>query len=283
MHILITGANGQLGMSLRKIAGEYPSHSFVFTDLPEADITDRSSMALLIDKVIPDVIVNCAAYTAVDRAEGEPEIAESINSGGPSVLASLAKERGAALIHISTDYVFDGTAAKPYRENDPVNPATIYGKTKLAGERAVEASGADAAVIRTAWLYSEFGNNFVKTMLRLACEGRDISVVNDQTGSPTYATDLARAVMAVIGKGIKGYQVYHYSGSGQTTWYGFAKKIFTLAGRTVNVAPVPTSGYPTAATRPPYSVLDTSKIQNAGAAVRPWEESLEECLKIIAG
>lgn len=279
MNVLVTGADGQLGMSLRKIAGEYPSCAFMFAGFPEYDVADAGCMASLIESAKPDVIVNCAAYTAVDRAESEPDEARRTNALGVAVLASLARERGIGLVQISTDYVFDGTSRRPYKENDAVNPHTVYGLTKLEGENAVRESGADTVIVRTSWLYSEFGNNFVRTMLRLAEEKEFLKVVDDQRGSPTYATDLARAVIVLINKGLKGFDIYHYSGCGDTTWYGFAKEIFSLAGKRAGVIPVATADYPSAAHRPLYSVLDTAKIRGTGAIVRPWRESLAECLR----
>lgn len=281
MKILITGADGQLGRSLRKIAPEYPQHGFVFTDLPEADITDREAMEALAGRHEPDAIVNCAAYTAVDRAEGDPDTAMSINRDGPAVLGALAARRGIPLIHISTDYVFDGRAARPIGEEDTPAPLGVYGRTKLAGEDAVRSSGCDAAVVRTAWLYSEFGHNFVKTMLSLGAQGKDISVVDDQTGCPTYATDLARALLVVLERGVHGFRVYNFCNAGQTTWYGFARKIFDLAVMPVLLRPVSTAEYPTAALRPPYSVLSTERIRAIGAVTPEWEESLARCLRII--
>ena len=281
MKILVTGANGQLGRSLQKIAGGYPHHTFVFTDLPEGDIADLSAMAALFDAAAPEAVVNCAAYTAVDRAESEPEAAERVNCRGAQVLANLALERRAKLVHISTDYVFDDTGRRPLRESDPTGPQGIYGVTKLAGERAVQASGCDAAVIRTAWLYSEFGNNFVKTMLRLAKEGKSIRVVSDQTGSPTYAENLAHAVLKVIEHGITGFNLYHYADDGAVSWYEFARMIFDGTGDKIFVEPIATSDYPTAARRPAYSVLDTAKIRGIGAAVPHWRKSLQKCLKTI--
>lgn len=274
---MVTGANGQLGMSLRKISGGYPSHEFIFTDLPEGDITDADTIGRVVGDGV-DVIVNCAAYTAVDRAESEREAAERVNAVGPAVLASVAARYGCRLVHISTDYVFGGDGCRPYTETDTPAPRSVYGCTKLAGEEAVRRSGADAVVVRTAWLYSEFGHNFVKTMLRLADEGKPLRVVDDQRGTPTYATDLARAVMTLVENGIKGFEVYHYTDGGNTTWYGFASAIFRMAGMHVAVEPIPTSAYPTPASRPAYSVLDTSMIMAAGAVVPDWQHSLGVCL-----
>lgn len=281
MRILVTGANGQLGMSLRKIAARYPQHDFVFTDLPEADITDRAVMEKTVKEVAPDALVNCAACTAVDRAESEPEAAAKLNAAGPEILSSLAVRYGFTLAHISTDYVFDGRSRAPYKEADTPAPLNVYGTTKLEGERAIELSGADVVVVRTSWLYSEFGGNFVKTMLRLAGEGKEINVVDDQTGSPTYATDLARAVVALLEKKEKGFRIYNYAGGGEVTWYGFACMIFSLTGLDVPLRPVSSRDYPAVARRPSYSVLDTALVKGIGLEVRPLETSLGECLRAM--
>ena len=278
MKILVTGGNGQLGKSLQKIAPEYPDHEFFFCDLPEGDITDRDRMAGLINETGAEIIVNCAAYTAVDKAEEEPEAARSVNTYGPEVLASLAGEYGIKIVHISTDYIFDGVSARPYREDDAANPRTVYGRTKLEGEIALRMSGVDAAIIRTSWLYSEYGANFVKTMLRLAGDGRDIRVVDDQTGCPTYATDLARAIVAVIEEGEEGIKIYHYSNEGSTTWLGFAREIFHQAGQKPLLDGISTAEYNAKAHRPAYSVLDTSAIKSIGVEIRNWKEALAECL-----
>ena len=281
MVILVTGANGQLGLSLQKIAPEYPAHRFVFTDLPEGDITDAGRMEALVAGCGAEAIVNCAAYTAVDRAESDEAAAGRINADGPAVLAELAVRHGCRLIHVSTDYVFDGNGQSPYREEDAVGPVSVYGRTKLAGEERVCRSGGAGAIVRTAWLYSEFGNNFVKTMLRLAGEGRTLRVVDDQYGTPTYATDLARALMVLVERSGEGMELFHYTDDGQTTWYGFAVEIFRQAGLPVEVVPVDTAGYPTAAKRPHYSVLAKEKIMEAGAAVPPWREALRRCMDLL--
>lgn len=281
MRILITGGNGQLGQSFAKVAEEYPAHGFFYADLPELDITSQASVAAAISEFRPDVIVNCAAYTAVDRAESEPEAARAINADGARIVAEAASREGIKLVHISTDYVFDGTASRPLREEEPVAPLGVYGRTKLEGEQVVRASGAAAAVVRTAWLYSEFGANFVKTMLRLASERREVNVVDDQRGSPTYAPDLARAVMRVIENGVSGFEIYHFAGSGVTSWCGFAAEIFRLAGSGVKLNPITTAEFPTAAPRPAYSALDTSKIASVGAVVPSWKDSLKICIENI--
>lgn len=278
MTIGVTGANGQLGLSLKKIAGEYP-HTFVYSDLPELDITDTAAVERWVDGNHIERIVNCAAYTAVDRAESEPDAAWRVNALGPQVLAEVCAGRDIPLIHVSTDYVFDGTARRPYTEADTPHPLGIYGTTKRQGEIAVEQSGCRARVVRTSWLYSEFGHNFLKTMLRLGAEKERLTVVDDQHGSPTYAPNLARTILHLAENETENYDVYHYCDAGETTWYAFARTIFRLTGNPIPVAPIPTSDFPTAARRPAYSVLDTSKIRGAGVAVPPWEKGVEECLK----
>ncbi len=283
-----------MGQSMAKIAGEFPAYRFVFSDLPEADITDEGAMRRLVEVSRAQAIVNCAAYTAVDRAETEPHVAEAVNTHGPRILSAIAGERGIPLVHISTDYVFDGRGSAPLREDDATGPLNVYGRTKLDGERAVMASGANALIIRTSWLYSEFGSNFVKTMLRLSETRSEIDVVDDQVGSPTYAEDLARAVMTLLGKGMgkyidmgkericNGAKLYHFSNRGEISRAGFAAEIFRLAGRQVRVNSVATLQYPTPAVRPLWTALDTSRIEAAGVAVPDWRESLSRCISELA-
>lgn len=270
-----------MGLSLRKIGVEYTQYRFLFTDLPEGDITDKAAVESLIEKERITQIVNCAAYTAVDRAESDQDTARKINALGPAVLAGIAREKGIKLIHISTDYVFPGTGNAPLKETDPPYPASVYGQTKLEGEKAIEASGCEAAIIRTGWLYSEFGNNFVKTMLRIGCEREEVNVVYDQTGTPTYATDLARAIMTLVQNGIKGFDIYHYAGEGAVSWYDFARAIFDVYAMDVTVNAIETKDYPCAAARPGYSVLSKEKIKAAGACVPYWRDSLERCIAAL--
>lgn len=282
MNILVTGGNGQLGMSLKKIHNEFPKYNFYFTDIPEMDITDVDNTNNFVAINNIDIIINCAAYTAVDKAESEAEIARNINSRGPEVLAKVTAANNIKLIHISTDYVFNGETCHPIKETDRPDPHSVYGSTKLAGEEAIRNSGCDATIIRTAWLYSEFGNNFVKTMLRLAKERDNISVVYDQVGSPTYATDLAKAIMTIITKGFSGFNIYHFTDEGAVSWYDFTKTIYSLSGiNNVKVNAIESWQYPTAATRPSYSVLAKDKIKNLGAEVPYWQDSLKACLEII--
>ncbi len=281
MNILITGAKGQLGLSFQKISPNYSKHSFLFTDLPETDITSRSKLESLIQKQKIEAIINCAAYTAVDKAETKKEFAFHINAYGPKILAEVSKEYNLKLIHISTDYVFDGASTSPIKETYPTNPLGVYGQSKLEGELAIAAVGCDVVVVRTAWLYSEFGNNFVKTMLRLGKEKDTLSVVYDQVGTPTYATDLALAVMQIIDNGFNGYHIYHYSNEGVLSWYDFAYEIFALSGMKVHINPVESDQYPTPAKRPAYSVLSKEKIKSIGIIVPYWKESLTQCLSIL--
>ena len=279
MKILVTGADGQLGMSLRKVACSYPHHTFVFVGHRDCDITSRECMERWIEGV--DAVVNCAAYTAVDRAETEHEAARRVNVVGAAVVAEVVARSNIVLVHVSTDYVFDGCGSRPYNESDAVSPQNIYGITKAEGEMAVMASGARAVIIRTAWLYSEFGHNFVKSMLRLAHEGKAPNVVNDQHGTPTYATGLACAIMTLLEHDVDGCKLYHYTDGGEATWYELAVEVFRLAGSTLCVTPVGSADYPTVARRPQYSVLDKSKIISAGVEVRPWRETLRECMNIL--
>lgn len=282
MNILVTGGNGQLGNSIKKISSDYPQHTFFFTDVPEVDITNLELLDRLMEEKSVDAIINCAAYTAVDKAESDVVLAESINVAGPKNLAEAAKKRGAKLIHVSTDYVFNGTANEPLKEEAQTDPIGVYGRTKLAGEQAVKDSGCDALVIRTAWLYSEFGNNFVKTMLRLGREREQLGVVFDQVGTPTYAPDLAVAIMTLLDKGFTGFDLYHFSNEGVISWYDFTKAIFRLENINITLNPIESCEYPTPAKRPAYSVLNKKKIKAAGVSVPYWEDSLRVCLKELA-
>ena len=281
MKILVTGANGQLGRSMRKISGEYPQHEFLFTDMPEMDITEKTGIEAFVRENGVQAIVNCAAYTAVDRAETETVLAEKINILGTKVLGEVAKMFSIPLIHVSTDYVFCGEGCHPLKETDATAPTGVYGKTKLEGEKALESTCCDAAIIRTAWLYSEFGGNFVKTMLRLAGERDSLNVVYDQVGSPTYATDLARALMTVLNNGVHGLSIYHFSNEGAISWYDFAKAIFEESGDKIIVSPIESDKYPSPTKRPAYSVLSKEKIKEAGVEVPYWKDSLKECIRLL--
>lgn len=284
MNILITGANGQLGRSLRRLGGVSP-HNYLFTDVAELDITDAAAVLRTVEERRIDVIVNCAAYTDVERAEEDEPTAELLNHKAAGNLAAAAKATGATLFHVSTDYVFDGTAHTPYTEDGTPSPLGAYGRTKLAGERAVMASGRRYLIFRTAWLYSEYGNNFLKTMLRLTSERDTLQVVFDQIGTPTYAGDLALAIFSIIESeryaGNEG--VYHFTDEGVCSWYDFATEIAAAAGHdSCHIIPCHTSEFPTKAARPAYSVLDKTKIKTTFQMDIPhWRESMIYCLKQI--
>ncbi len=282
MKILITGCNGQLGSELRTLQAEYPEHEFINTDVEELDITDQEKVEQFIDTHEIDGVVNCAAYTAVDRAENDKEACTSLNTVAPALLATAIERRGGWMIHISTDYVFNGKSYRPYREDDTPSPDSVYGSTKLASEFGVTKFCRRSIVIRTGWLYSSFGKNFVKTMLRLGREKSSLGVIFDQVGTPTYAHDLAKAIMSIIQKGIQP-GIYHFSNEGVTSWYDFALTIHRLAGiEGCQVNPLHTEEYPTPAHRPHYSVLDKTKIKKVYALQIPhWEDSLRHCIAII--
>lgn len=280
MNILITGCNGQLGNEMQLLEAKNPQHTYFNTDVEELDITDRETVCAFVEHNQIDGIVNCAAYTAVDKAEDNQELCDMLNHVAPGYLAEAIERRGGWLIQISTDYVFDGTNHTPYVETDPVCPNSVYGRTKLAGEEAAQRDCSRTMIIRTAWLYSTFGNNFVKTMIRLGNERPQLGVIFDQIGTPTYARDLAVCIMTAINQGVKP-GVYHFSNEGVISWYDFTKAIHRLAGiTTCTVRPLHTSEYPTPAARPHYSVLDKTKIKQAyGIEIPYWEESLAECVK----
>ena len=279
MNILITGCNGQLGNEMQLLEAKNPQHTYFNTDVEELDITDRETVVAFVEHNQIDGIVNCAAYTAVDKAEENQELCDLLNRVAPGYLAEAIERRGGWLIQISTDYVFDGTNHTPYVETDPVCPNSVYGRTKLAGEEAAQQACPNTMIIRTAWLYSTFGNNFVKTMIRLGKERQELGVIFDQIGTPTYARDLAVAIFAAINQGVKP-GVYHFSNEGVISWYDFTKAIHRIAGiNDCHVRPLHTSEYPTPAARPHYSVLDKTKIkQTYGLEIPYWEESLSECV-----
>ena len=279
MRILVTGANGQLGNEMQVLAKENPQHTYYFTDVQELDICDKQAVWTYMEEKQIELVVNSAAYTAVDKAEDNQELAYKLNCEAPKQLAGAAQAIGAAMIQVSTDYVFEGTAHTPYTEDCNPCPDSVYGTTKLEGEKEVMNHCEQAVVIRTAWLYSIFGNNFVKTMLRLGKERDSLGVVFDQIGTPTYANDLARAIYAIINKGIvRG--IYHFSNEGVCSWYDFTVAIHRLAGiTTCKVKPLHTAEYPAKANRPAYSVLDKTKIKTTFDIEIPhWEESLKQCL-----
>lgn len=292
MNILVTGANGQLGNEMR-IVSRGSADRYVFTDVNDMpgqetvllDITDLVAVRAAVKEYQADVIINCAAYTNVDKAETDVDACRLLNAAAPANLATIMKETGGLLIHISTDYVFDGQARAPYIEEAPTAPTGVYGLTKLEGEQAVQASGCQHIIIRTAWLYSEFGRNFVKTMLTLTASRPQLNVVSDQKGTPTYALDLAEVIYGIVEqrkfKGNTG--IYHYSNAGECTWYDFARVIAAYAGHnSCDIRPCTSDEYPSPVKRPSYSVLDKSKISDTfGIAVRQWEDSLKKCLKNI--
>ena len=280
-NVLVTGANGQLGNELRLLADEHDEDCrFFFTDVAELDITDRKAVYNFIEQHGISIVVNCAAYTAVDKAESEPERCDLLNHIAPGSLAEAVASVGGTMIQISTDYVFDGTACRPYTEEDATNPETMYGRTKLAGEESVIRSCAGSMVIRTAWLYSTFGNNYVKTMIRLGKERDRLGIVFDQIGSPTYARDLAEVILTAIDKGIVP-GVYHFTNEGVCSWYDFTRAIHRLEGiDDCRVDAIHTEEYPVPAKRPHFSVLDKSKIKKTyGLHIRWWEDALKACIK----
>ncbi len=280
MNILITGCNGQLGNEMQLLERENPRHQWFNTDVQELDITNVDAVRLFVQEHQIDGIVNCAAYTAVDKAEDNEELCTKLNGEAPAYLARAIGDRGGWMIQISTDYVFDGTHHTPYVEDDDTCPDSVYGRTKLVGELNVQKFCEQSVIIRTAWLYSAFGNNFVKTMIRLGKERPELGVIFDQIGTPTYARDLAVAIMTVINKGIVP-GVYHFSNEGVISWYDFTKAIHRLAGiTTCHVKPLHTAEYPTPANRPHYSVLDKTKIKKVyGIEIPYWEESLKYCIE----
>ena len=276
--ILVTGANGQLGVALQKVTDGMNGFTFYFTDMAELDICDTLKVTDFVHRYNIGTVVNCAAYTAVDRAEDEPEICARINCDGVRSIGAAASSAGAKVIHISTDYVFDGLSIRPYIETDATGPVSVYGKTKLAGEQALMAVCEKSVIIRTGWLYSETGANFVKTMLRLGSVRDSIGVVADQYGTPTYAADLAAAIRNILTAGRFMPGIYHYANEGVCSWYDFALKIMELSGAKCKVTPLATADYPTRATRPAYSVLDKTKIKKTFALQIPaWEASLAKC------
>lgn len=280
MNILLTGCNGQLGNEIQLLEKDYGQHRFFNTDVAELDITNQLAVADFVGRNGIDGIINCAAYTAVDKAEDNKELCTTLNTVAPAYLAAAVEKRGGWIVQVSTDYVFNGKAHKPYVETDTPSPDSVYGSTKLAGELGVQKFCKRAMVIRTAWLYSTFGNNFVKTMIRLGKERAELGVVFDQMGTPTYAGDLAKAIMTAVEKGIKP-GVYHFSNEGVTSWYDFTKVIHRIAGiTTCKVRPIHTSEYPTPANRPHFSVLDKTKIKETYDMEIPyWEESLHKCIE----
>ena len=283
--ILVTGANGQLGWELGQLAAAYPAFEFVLVDRSQLDFAFPESFEKIIQTIAPDCIINTAAYTAVDKSETEKALSYTVNATAVQALASICKNLAIPFITYSTDYVFDGEATQPYTISTKVDPVNFYGSTKAAGEKMAMEANEDTIVIRTSWVFSSHGNNFVKTMMRLMKERAQLNIVADQKGRPTYAKDLAIATMHMIevmnaGKSIKG--LYHFANQGETTWFDFAAKIKAIAGLTCEVQPIETKDFPTPAKRPSYSVLDTSKIeQDLAIDIRHWEDALNDCIDQI--
>ena len=287
-NILVTGAYGQLGNEVRVLSANYPLYNFMFTDVDSLDICDKNELLDFVTGNDIRYIINCAAYTAVDKAEDDAELCEKINATAVKNLGLAAAEAGSGIIHVSTDYVFDGTSCRPYTEDMPTKPCSVYGKTKLKGEKNLLKACPNAIIIRTAWLYSPFGNNFVKTMIKLGSERESLNVIFDQVGTPTYAEDLADAILKAMDQTIdtnhdKG-GVYHFSNEGVCSWYDFTIKIHEIAGiKTCKVNPIETKDYPTKAARPHYSVLNKSKIkQTFNITIPHWEASLKNCIKELS-
>ncbi len=283
-NILVTGANGQLGRSLRKISATYPPFAFIFLSREDMPVHHPEMIRHSFEAWHPQYCINCAAYTAVDRAEEEKEKAFIINGNAVGSLAGICREFNIKLIHISTDYVFDGNTTIPYRETDPVNPINVYGASKLMGEELCSQQNPEAIIIRSSWVYSEFGKNFVRTMLRLQHEKNEINVVNDQFGSPTYASDLAEAILKIIAGEKWTPGIFHFSNAGTVSWYEFASEIKQQTHARCKINPVSTQEYPTLAKRPAYSVLNTEKIrQTYHLRMHDWKQSLAACLVELTG
>jgi len=283
MVVLVTGVNGQLGQAIQSVAGNFPSLDLIFCSSSELNITDTINCESVFEKFKPNFCINTAAYTAVDKAETEPEKAYAINVVGAQNLAAVCKTYDTVLLHVSTDFVFDGLANQPYLEDDVPNPTGVYGATKLQGEQAIASTWNKHFIIRTSWVYSQFANNFMKTMLRLASERDSLSVVSDQIGTPTNAVDLAECLLTIIStqhptpNTQHPFGIYNYSNEGQCSWYEFAAEIFKQYQLSVNVNPIPSSAYPTPAKRPAYSVLDKSKIKTVfGINISNWQEQIKK-------
>ncbi len=277
MKMLITGAKGQLGTELADKA-DRSKYELVLADMEEFDLTDNASIESFLEKTKPECVINCAAYTQVDAAEENEELARKVNADAPAVLAEWCAKNNAKFVHVSTDYVFSGESWRPYSEDDATGPQSAYGRTKLEGEQKVFATNKNAIIIRTAWLYSPYGKNFVKTILKLTAEKEEIKVIADQIGSPTSAADLARAILALLER-TDAIGIYHFTDEGVASWYDFAYEIASASGSACHVLPIKTSEYPTPAKRPAYSVLDKSKIKKLIGPIRHWREALQECLE----
>jgi dTDP-4-dehydrorhamnose reductase len=281
MKILVTGGNGQLGSSLKKFSGDYKDHDFTFIDVQDLDLTDSSGMNNFLSEHKPGIVINCAAYTAVDKAESEPGMAMAVNATVPGVMAGICAKSGIRLIHISTDYVFDGKSYMPYKETDPVNPVSVYSKSKLEGETRILQENVKGIIIRTSWLYSEYGQNFVKTILKKGKELGKLRVVYDQIGGPTYAGDLARALLHILPQvaEMDSMEIYHYADEGAISWFDFAHAIIGISGINCSLEPIESKDFPSPAARPAYSVFNKAKIKEQfGLTIPYWRTSLKECL-----
>lgn len=280
MNILITGANGQLGNELKKLENNFSSWNFFYGDLPQIDITNKTLIEEFTQQNNISAIINCAAYTAVDKAEEDKELANKVNAIGPSILAEVAASNKIQFIHVSTDFVFNGKNHQPYLETDLPAPISVYGKTKLLGEQLVLKNCPSAIILRTSWLYSSFGNNFVKTMQRLGTDRDQLNVIFDQIGTPTYAADLANTILKILSSNKQSAGIFHYSNEGVASWYDFSIAIMELSNIDCNVYPIPTSMYPTPAARPHYSVMNKQKIKDTFDIEIPyWKESLKRCVE----
>lgn len=280
--ILITGSKGQLGNEMQQAAVRFPDFNYIYTDVAELDICDKSALDAFVKANNVNVIVNCAAYTAVDKAEDDVELCHKINRDAVRNIAEVANDNKVKVVHISTDYVFDGTNYLPYTEDMPVCPATVYGKSKLEGEQALLENCKESVILRTAWLYSSFGNNFVKTMMKLGTERDSLGVIFDQVGTPTYAADLADAILQLLSNETFVPGIYHFSDEGVCSWYDFTKTIHRMANITCDVKPIETKDYPARTPRPHFSVLNKGKIKSTyGISIPHWEVSLEKCIGLL--
>lgn len=280
--ILITGSKGQLGNEMQQAAVRFPDFNYIYTDVAELDICDKSALDAFVKANNVNVIVNCAAYTAVDKAEDDVELCYKINRDAVRNIAEVANDNKVKVVHVSTDYVFDGTNYLPYTEDMPVCPATVYGKSKLEGEQALLENCKESVILRTAWLYSSFGNNFVKTMIKLGTERDSLGVIFDQVGSPTYAADLADVILQLLSNKTFIPGIYHFSDEGVCSWYDFTKTIHRMANITCDVKPIETKDYPARTPRPHFSVLNKGKIKSTyGISIPHWEVSLEKCIGLL--